>query len=372
MKTEISTSEPIRILHMIGSFEVGGSQALVINLYKAIDRERIQFDFIVDHPDRMELASVVQALGARIYYMPTFVGKNILQVKKAWNKFFKEHTEYKILHSHVRSYASVYLPIAKKRGLKTIIHSHSTSNGKGLASIVKRIFQYPLRYQADYLMACSNEAGQWLYGKKACQKDNYIFLSNAIDTEKYRYSEDIANKYREELGLVGKFVIGHVGRFHEAKNHMFLLDVFAGIYAKRSDAVLLLVGDGDLRKLIEERIHALNLENCVILTGNRNDVPDLMKAMDVFVFPSKWEGLPVTVVEAQAAGLPCFISETITKDVDVSALVYRLPIVSSEVWGDAILNANLERLDVISDIINAGFDVKKTSAYLGEFYYSLI
>lgn len=364
-------NQPIRILHMIGSLEVGGSQALVINYYKAMDRSKIQFDFIVDHPDRMALAEVVRNMGARIYEMPTFRGKNYFQVKKAWNTFFSEHPEYKILHSHVRSYASVYIPIAKKHGLKTIIHSHSTSNGKGFSSIVKKILQYPLRYQADYLMACSNEAGRWLYGKKACLKDNYIFLPNAIDTENYRYSQETANKYREKLGLVGKFVIGHVGRFHEAKNHMFLLDVFAGICAKRADAVLLLVGDGDLRDSIEEKIHSLNLDDHVILTGNRNDVPDLMKAMDVFVFPSKWEGLPVTVVEAQASGLPCFISDTITKDVDVSSLVKRLPIVSSEVWVDEILNSILERLDVTPEIINAGFDVKKSSVGLDEFYHSL-
>ena len=366
------TNQPTRILHMIGSFEVGGSQALVINYYKAMDRSKIQFDFIVDHPDRMALAEVVRSMGARIYEMPSFTGKNYFQVKKAWKTFFSEHPEYKILHSHVRSYASVYIPIAKKHGLKTVIHSHSTSNGKGLVSIVKRILQYPLRYQADYLMACSNEAGRWLYGKKACLKDNYVFLPNAIDTEKYRYSEETADKYRKELGLTDRFVIGHVGRFHEAKNHMFLLDVFAGICKKRSDAVLLLVGDGDLRDSIKEKIHTLGLEDRVILTGNRSDVPDLMKAMDVFVFPSKWEGLPVTVVEAQAAGLTCYISDTVTKDVDVSSLVKRLPIVSSEVWVDEILSSDLKRSDVIDEIVAAGFDVKKAAVSLEEFYHSLV
>lgn len=362
----------IRVLHMIGSLNIGGSQAMIMNLYRNIDREQIQFDFIIDHPEQLDFAEEIKSLGGKIFFLPKFTGINLLSVKKSWNNFFKEHPEYKILHSHVRSYASIYLPIAKKHGLKTIIHSHSTSNGRGITSIVKRILQYPLRFQADYLMSCSSEAGRWLYGDKACLKSNYIFLSNAIDTEQYRYSEGVANKYREELDLVGKFVIGHVGRFHEAKNHMFLLDIFAGICAKRSDVALLLVGDGELRYAIQDKIHSLNLDDRVILTGNRNDVPKLMQAMDVFVFPSKWEGLPVAVVEAQAAGLHCLISDTITKEVDVSVLVKRFPIVSAEVWRDVILGSNFERLDVISDIVDAGFDIKKTSKYLGEFYYSLL
>ncbi|MBE6596319.1 MAG: glycosyltransferase family 1 protein [Ruminococcaceae bacterium] len=358
---------------MIGSFEVGGSQALVINYYKAIDRTKIQFDFIVDHPDRMALAEVVRSLGARIYKMPRFTGKNYFQIKKAWKKFFSEHPEYKILHSHVRSYASVYIPIAKKYGVKTIIHSHSTSNGKGVAAISKRILQFPLRYQADYLMACSNEAGQWLYGKKACLKDNYFFLPNAIDVEKYRYRKEISEEYRKQLGLENKFVIGHVGRFHEAKNHMFLLDVFAEVRKKRTDAVLLLVGDGDLRGQIEEKIRSLDLDEYVVLTGNRNDVPQLMQAMDVFVFPSKWEGLPVTVVEAQAAGLTCLVSDTVTRDVNTSVLVKYLPINKGiNLWVDEILKPNLNKKDVIKDIRNAGFDIIESAKLLDDFYCMMI
>lgn len=368
MNTKTSINEPIRILHMIGSFEVGGSQALVINLYKAIDRSKIQFDFIVDHPERMELATVVQELGARIFFMPTFVGGNILQVKKAWNTFFKEHPEYKILHSHVRSYASIYLPIAKKYGLKTIIHSHSTSNGTGVSAIVKKCLQIPLRYQADYLFSCSAEAGEWLFGKKACSKKNYVFLPNAIKISDYQFSEETAKKYRKELGLDGKFVVGHVGRFHEAKNHLFLLDVFAEVCKHRSDAMLLLVGDGELRTATADKVKELGLTERVIFTGNRKDVPQLLQTMDVFVFPSVWEGLPVTVIEAQAAGLPCIISDSITQEVDVSDLVKRLSISNIEKWVNVILKTKNMHLDVSSQIIQAGFEAKSVVAFLEAFY----
>ena len=363
--------EPIRVLHMITSLNIGGSQAFVMNLYRAIDREKVQFDFVIDHPEGIELKAEVEALGGKVYVFPGFRGTNVMQIKRAWNDFFKEHPEYKILHTHSRSYASLYIPIAKKCGLVTIAHSHSTSNGKGVTAAVKRVMQYPLRYQADYLMACSGEAGRWLYGEKACKKNNYIFMPNAIDTEKYRFSAETAQAYRKKLNLEGKFVLGHVGRFHEAKNHAFLLDVFAQIAKKRSDAVLLLVGDGELHGEIEQKIKKLKIEKQVIMTGNRNDVAQLMQAMDIFVFPSAWEGLPVTVVEAQAAGLPCLISDRITTEVDLSMLVKRLPINSPELWAENILNMKCVRCDVSSKLKQAGFDVRDTAKRLTDFYMSI-
>lgn len=360
----------IRVLHMLGSLNIGGSQMLVLNLYRHMNRELVQFDIVIDRPDQQQLASEFKRLGSRIFVMPAFNGYNAFEIKQKWNVFFKEHPEYKILHSHVRSYASLYLPIARKHGVKTIIHSHSTSNGSGITAWIKAVMQYPLRYQADYLMACSNEAGRWLFGEKMCKKANYIFLPNAIDIQKYQCNE-VSNAYRRELGVEGKFVLGHVGRFHEAKNHKFLLNVFAGVCARRSDAVLLLVGDGELRWTIEEQIKHLHLEDRVILTGSRSDVPQLMQAMDVFLFPSTWEGLPVTVIEAQAAGLPCFLSDRITKDVDVSDLIRRLPIQDPDLWVQALLEEDLSKNDVTKDIKAAGFDIRDSAETIMKFYTTL-
>lgn len=356
---------------MIGSLAIGGSQAFVMNLYRKIDRSRVQFDFIIDSPEGDYFVEEIKKLGGKVFCFPKFNGKNYPEIRKFWAHFFEEHKEYRVLHSHVRSYASLYIPIAKKYGLKTIIHSHSTSNGSGVSAVVKRLMQYPLRHQADYLMACSNEAGQWLYGKKACTQPNYIFVPNAVDVEAYRFSEETAQLYRAEFGLQDKFVVGHVGRFHEAKNHMFLLDVFAEVSKRRPDAMLLLVGDGELRPDIEAKIRQLQLEDRVILTGNRSDVPQLLWAMDVFVFPSAWEGLPVTVVEAQAAGLPCLISDRITKDVDISELVECLPVTDTAVWAEAILQRPPERMDVTQKIKLAGFDVSDAAAKLTEFYETI-
>lgn len=359
----------IRVLHMIGALEMGGSQALVMNLYRHMDRERIQFDFVLDHPDRDDYAAQVKALGGRIFTMPGFHG-NVGEIRRSWDGFFKQHPEYRILHSHVRSYASLYLPVAKKNGLKTLIHSHSTSNGSGLSSLVKMALQYPLRHQADVLMSCTREAGEWLYGERACRGENFFLLKNGVDTSRFAFDDNTRSQYRRELGLEGKLVVGHVGRFHEAKNHEFLLECFAALLKIRSDAMLLLVGDGELRPVIEGKIKDLGLEHSVLLTGNRSDVPELMQAMDVLAFPSKWEGLPVTVVEAQAAGLPCIISERITKEVDLSPLVCRLPIDDARRWAGELAKP-MQRLDVMDEIVRAGYDINDSVDRLSRLYEKL-
>lgn len=360
----------IRVLQMIGSLNVGGSQTMLMNLYRNIDREKIQFDFVLDHPEERYFVPAAEALGARIYAMPGFHGTNAGQIRRAWDDFFSEHTEYRVLHSHVRSYASLYLPVAKRHGVKTIIHSHSISNGSGMPALAKKILQYPLRRQADVLMACSTQAGEWLYGKKACEGKNFLLVPNAVDLSRFGMDEEKRREYRSAMGLGDKLVIGHVGRMQEVKNHSFLLDAFARVHEKQKEAALLLVGDGELRGALEEKARALGIGDCVIMAGNRDDVPALLNAMDVFAFPSLWEGLPVTLIEAQAAGLPCVISENITRDVDVSPLVSRLPIDDEARWAYELLKER-ERRDVREDIIRAGFDVKSSAARMSRIYREL-
>lgn len=366
-------TKPIRILHMIGSLDIGGSQSMVLNLYKQIDKDRIQFDFILDHAENNYLLPKVKKLGAKVYSLPAFNGKNYFKVRSAWDVFLMEHPEYKVLHSHIRSYASIYLPIAKKHGLKTIIHSHSTSNGSGLLSYAKRILQYPLRFQADYYFGCSKEAGEWLFGKKIIQSNKYYMVKNAVAVEKYKLNEVIRKIYRDKLNVDDNAIVFlHVGRLHESKNHMFLLEIYNEIQKEIPNSMLLIVGDGELKKQIEGKIEDLNIDNNVKMLGARNDVAEIMQAADVFLFPSVWEGLPVTVVEAQAAGLPCFVSETITKDVNVTELVTNLPInQGAQVWKKTIINHNLEKRDVISDIMKKGFDIQNSAEWISEFYENL-
>lgn len=361
----------IRILHMIGSLNVGGSQTMIMNIYRKINRNEIQFDFIIDRPNELYFAEEIKELGGRIYILPTFNGKNIFEIRKSWNGFLTEHTEYKILHSHVRSYASIFIPVAKRHGLKTIIHSHSTSNGKGLSSIGKQILQYPLRYQADYFFGCSRIAGEWLFGNKVVNSDKYFMLQNAVDLDLFSSNKN-RDSLRKELGIENEIVFGHVGRFHESKNHKFLISLFNDLRKIYPNSKLLLVGDGSLRNEIESQINEMQLNDSVILAGQHKNVYDYLSVMDCFIFPSNWEGLPVTVVEAQASGLECYISSTITQDVNVSKYVHYLPIDKGiSIWTDELKKCNFKRIDVKEDIIKAGFDINESSRKLVEFYKGL-
>ena len=323
---------------MIGSLNIGGSQAMILNLYDAIDRTKIQFDFVIDEPFHRAMEDRVLRLGGRIYVMPKFNGFNFRQVRKAWDKFLTEHGEYSILHSHVRSYASIFIPIAKKHGLKTIIHSHSTTNGHGLSALLKKTLQYPLRYQADYLFACSPISGKWLFGKNVINKRNFYVIPNCIDVSRYLFSEENRDRVRSEYGIKeNELVIGHVGRFNKVKNHNYLISVFSEVLKKNINAKLLLVGEGELKNQVSELCHELNVEDKVIFTGGQRDTAPFYSAMDVFVFPSLWEGVPLTVVEAQSAGLPCLISDTITKDVHLTDLVETMSIqLIPEKWSEKI------------------------------------
>lgn len=363
--------EPIRILQMIGSLEIGGSQSMIINLYNAIDRNKVQFDFVVDHPDNVSLAPVVEKLGAKIIYMPTFKGYNVAEIKKAWNNFFANHPEYKVLHSHVRSYASLYIPIAKKYGVKTIIHSHSTSNGTGFSAIVKKIMQYPLRYQADYFFGCSKEAGKWLFGKHIVNTNKFHILRNAIDLEKYIFSDEARQNYRRTLNINDNTVYLHVGRFNEAKNHGFLLKLFRSILLKDPNAKLVLVGDGSRRQYIENTIYELGLSDSVILLGSREDVAPIMWASDCFLFPSLWEGLGMVAIEAQAAGLPCICSNTIPDEVKIKSNCVFLPLDSIDQWVNTAIAMACKRDNRNEEIKKAGYDIKESAEFIESFYKKL-
>lgn len=362
--------EPTRILHMIGCLGMGGSQTMLLNLYRAIDREKVQFDLILDRSENNDLLDQFEALGAKVYVLPCYHVTNTLQVRRAWREFFQEHPEYKILHSHVRSYASIYLPIAKKYGLKTIIHSHSTSNGRGITSVAKKILQYPLRFQADYFMGCSEESGRWLFGEKVVKSDRFYLLKNAIDANVYRHDPEKRMEYRKLLGIGDEKVFIHVGRFHPAKNHEFLLNVFAEVHRRDQKTVLVLVGDGDLRETIQAKIRELHLADSVIMLGNRKDVPELLQAADCFLFPSLYEGLGIVAIEAQAAALPCICSESVPRLAKVTDNCVFLPY-NEDMWIKEALKSHHNRIDTYHQIVSAGYDIQKTMTWLQPFYLQI-
>ncbi|SHL76011.1 glycosyltransferase family 1 protein [Fibrobacter sp. UWH4] len=364
----------IRILHVLGGLDRGGAETMVMNLYRAIDKTKVQFVFITHTNHRQAYTEEIEKLGGKIYYFPKFKGINYFQLKGIWKNFFKDHPEYKILHSHVRSYASLYLPIAKKAGLKTIIHSHSTSNGKGLSSFVKQMMQFPLRYQADYFFGCSKEAGEWLFGKKVVESSKYHILKNAIDTEKYTFNEESRAQYREKLRLGNKLTYVHVGRFHPSKNHTFLLNLFAEIHRRNPNTVLLLVGDGPLHSSIQTQIEELCLQDDVLLLGSRDDIPEILHAADCFLFPSLWEGFGMVAVEAQATGLPCICSDMVPSSVKVTDFCYFISTDDLLAWVDMSMQNTRYALSMQNEENVNGiesFDIKKSAAELQSFYLNV-
>ncbi|HKM02201.1 MAG TPA: glycosyltransferase family 1 protein [Sedimentibacter sp.] len=369
-------SKPIRILQVLGRLDTGGAETMIMNLYENIDREQIQFDFVIHTEDECVYSSKVRNLGGVIYSVPSFTMKNIHKYKNAWRQLFIEHPEYKIIHGHVRSTASIYLKIANQYGLITIAHSHNTSSGKGLAAFVKNRMQYSIREIADYLFACSKESGVWLYGENACNGNNFYVLKNAIDTKKFAFSKEVRERVRKNLLLEDKLVLGHVGRFEQQKNHDFLMKVFHDINNLNKDARLILIGGGPLEGAIREKVCRLHLEEVVIFLGIRSDVNELLQAMDLFLLPSFFEGLPVTLIEAQAAGLPILVSNTITREVQVTELIEYLEIDNGVAqWSKAVSNIkkvkSREDSSIELGIMESGYSVSTTSKWLSQFYSKL-
>lgn len=363
--------KPIRIVHNIASLHLGGSQAFVMNVYRNIDRSKVQFDFVVTPETKEGFYDEITNLGGKIFTCPRYKGTNHIQYNKWWDDFFNKHPEYKVIHGHVRSTASIYLKIAKKHELVTIAHSHSTSNGNGISATVKRILQLPIRKQADFLFACSDKAGKWLFGEKAITQQNYYMIPNGVDLKRFEFDINKRNQMRMTLGIKeDTMILGHIGRLSTPKNHKFLLNVFNQYHKINSNSKLLLVGDGELFESIKQHINKLDINDEVIMTGSKQNTEDYYQIMDIFLFPSLWEGLPVSVVEAQANGLQCIISDVITHDVDLTALIQYLPL-DEKLWLGAITEAHKKkRIGLTSEdrVRLQPFDAITVANKLQEFY----
>lgn len=377
----------VRVLHVLGTVNLGGAESRIMELYRCIDKTKVQFDFLTHTKKAGHYSEEIRALGGNIYSIPRFQVVNILAYRKALHEFFQTHTEYRIVQGHMTSTASIYLPIAKreyaKQGLSLVTAAHARSAGvdKGMKGIVTKCLRYPLKGRADYLFTCSKEAGIAVYGDTAVRNGRVWTIPNAIDTRRFCFQQAVREAVRKELGIADKFAIGHVGRFGFMKNHIYLAEIFANIYKKRKDAVLVLVGKGEQENAVHQKLRNLGemwygdaavLESRTFFLGNCYDVERYYQAFDYFVFPSIFEGLPGSVVEAQAAGLHCLVSNKVTREVALSDLVsYRSIEESPRFWAEEILqNADsaLHREDMSGIIIQKGFDVREQASQMAMFY----
>ncbi len=375
MKTKIDDKK-VNVLQVLGKLNRGGAETLVMDMYRNIDRSKFNFDFVKHTTDKCSYDSEILALGGEIYSIPRYKFYNHFKYKKAWNNFFKEHRNYDIVHCHVRSTACIILKIAKKYGIYTIAHSHSVSSGKGIGAIIKRIFQFKIRYIANYFLGCSQKANEWLFGKKIANSNKCKVLHNGIDIKKFAYDINIRKRIRNELKIQdNEILIGHVGRFVKQKNHEFLVDIFYEYHKNiNKNSKLLLIGDGELREKIQDKVKSLGIEENIIIMNSTNVVQNYYSAMDVFVFPSIFEGLGMVIIEAQANGLQCIVSDTIPHEVNVTGNVEFIPLDKpKEVWGKAINNkCHVERLTNLEKIKESGYDIKDSTIKLQNIYINAL
>ena len=372
-------SEPIRVLHVVGNMGIGGIETLIMNIYRNIDRDKVQFDFLIHNPTEGEYAEEIKKLGGHIYRMPVLRDKTrtyywrYFEYKSALKKFFSEHKEIKVLHGHMTNTASIYMPIAMKYGnVKCCIaHSHQTEATPGLSGVVTNILQRHLEKIATDYFACSEEAAKWIYSIEIVENGKVKIIHNGTDVEKYHFDSVEHEKIKNQMGHSGKIVFGNVARFKKQKNHEFLIDIFAEIHKMNQNTVLIIVGQGELEENMKEKVAKLGLDDCVEFLGARNDVPTLLKDFDVFLLPSLFEGLPLVGIEAQAAGLPMITSNTVTLEADVTGNVTFLPLeLSAEEWAKKILEVNesFVRKDMTQKVRVAGYDIKQTAQWLQKFY----
>lgn len=351
-----------------------GVMSVIMNYYRNIDTKKIQFDFLAIKASNYSYENEIKKLGGRVFITPPI--KKLYSFLKYINEFFKEHNDYLAVHLHTAWLNVLIFPIAKRNGINnTIIHSHTTKySDKKISGLRNKILCIPLKKNSTHLIACSNVAAEFWYGKKSVVKGEVYILNNAIDLEKFQYSLNAREKVRKELRILDKFVVGHVGRFNEPKNHEFLIKIFVEVLKKDKDALLILVGEGPLRKDIEKMVTENEIENKVLFLGARNDVDYLMQGMDVFLLPSLYEGLPVIGVEAQAAGLPCIISDTVTKEIVLTELVRFCSLnTHPSKWADIVLETKKydKRPNTTRSITEEGYNIKSESHKLEEFYLSL-
>lgn len=368
-------SKPIRIAQVIGKWVGGGVEAVVMNYYRNIDHNKIQFDFICDSDSTNIPYDEIEQLGGKVILISPY--QKPLSYHKELKKVL-EDGEYKIVHSHINALSVFSLFAAKRAKVPVrIAHSHSTTNkAEWKKNMLKQVLKPLSKLFATDYFACTEHAGRWLFGDKEYVKGNINLLNNAIDLEKFKYDEKIRKSKRKELGIENNtLVIGHIGRFVQQKNHSFLIDVFEKIHKKNPDSILLLAGQGPLMDEIKDKVNNLKLQDSVKFLGQRSDVSELYQVFDIFLLPSIYEGLGMVLIEAQTAGNLCFASTDVPQ---IAKVTNNLDFISldtkTDVWTNKILEKvkKYKRKNSLKDVQEAGYDIKREVKNLEIKYIDLL
>ena len=365
-----------KVLQIGMTDNLGGIENYLINYYRNIDKTKVQFDFINIYPNDLCFQDELISGGSKVYKVSNYYKHPIKYIKEV-KKIIKDNN-YEIIHCNMNSAVMIYPLIAAKLGKAKVIiaHSHNASSDKGFVkSLLHSINKHFISLFANKFFACSDKAGKWFYSKRILNSNNYYVIKNAINTDKFKYNEEVRNNKRKELNI-GKdtLVIGHVGRFNKQKNHTFLIDIFNELHKKNNNSKLILVGIGPLYDEIENKIKQLNLSDDVLLLGQRNDVNELMQAMDIFVLPSLYEGLPLVGVEAQASGLNCIFSSSVTNTLSLFDKNKFISLKdSASYWADTILdNKENDRSNCFKIVNEKGFNISIEANRLINIYNDIL
>ena len=366
--------EKVKVLYIIGGImSRGGIESYTMNYYRNIDKSKIQMDFVVHGDGKGVYDDEILSNGGHIYHVP-IKSKDYFGNIRALKKIFLSGG-YKIVHAEMDAMNYVVLKLAKKCGIPVrISHSHNTQHltQNKIKYFINEYARKKVHKYATHLFACSELAGKWLYGEENYNAGNVKVINNAIELERFKFDEEKRINTRKELGIGEEFVIGHVGRLHFEKNHMFLIQIFKEILKREEKAKLVLIGAGPLEKQIKEKIKEEKLEDKIIMLKNRDDINKLMSCFDIFVLPSLFEGLPIVAIEAQANGLPCIFADTITKQVKLTDNVEFLKLEEVETWVDSIIKMfKYPRKDNIELLVRKGYSIKKEAEKLQDLYIKI-
>ena len=331
-----------RVLHVVSILDRGGMENYIMNIYRHLDRKKIQFDFLVHHKRRGLLEDEIERLGGNIYHATILDDCNIFRYKK-YLKSIYAGGQYEIVHGHLGSTAYWYLGEAERSGIPwRILHSHCANHAMSIKGVAKHVmFQFSPIY-ANVRFACSEKAGKYMFKNQTFEE-----TPNGIDVSHFLYSQAMRREVRNKLGFQDHFVVGHVGRFTSEKNHSFIISIFQKLKEYIPNALLLLVGDGQLKEKVKQKVVALGIEDSVVMTGIQPDCAQFYQAMDVFILPSIYEGLPLAGIEAQCAALPCLFSDNVSTEVRISPLSFFLPIGNRniDIWINALIKIQSQRTE---------------------------
>ena len=398
----------INVLVLITVMDRAGAETMMMNYLRNIDRNKIHMDFLINREQRADYEDEIEKLGSKVYHMCALYPGKIRRYKKEFKSFLTRYPQYDIIHSNLEERSYYALKIAKSMGISVrIAHAHSAPQGYNVKMIMRLYLRKKLQKYCTHKLACGEKAGKWLFGKSSClismeqyvkrekteqfmengntcnTANTVVLMKNAIEVKRFLYSDSIRNNIRKKLKIKDStLVIGHVGRFTGDKNQSFLVDVFKNVNNRHSDCMLLLVGGGKPREeirykgAIRSKVNQNSLKNKVRFLGVRDNISEIMQAMDIFVMPSKSEGFPVTLVEAQAAGLRCLVSDEICYDVNLTdEIQYKSLEDGEQEWAEKVLSmvSGSDRgLGTMNEqVAQKGYDISDNAGQLEKFYQML-